>query len=108
METGLSFKQELYQAVEAKQNWYDTSELQSILTDYRTMHSVVDNLINMLIKKGLIQPDPYKLDKKISDLAVPEDGQFIESERSMVIGARLSDYESMLDFICNIFKIPCY
>lgn len=104
METGLSFKQELYQAVEAKQNWYDTSELQSILTDYRTMHSVVDNLINMLIKKGLIQPDPYKLDKKISDLAVPEDGQFIESERSMVIGARLSDYESMLDFICNIFK----
>ena len=75
-----------------------------ILEEYRNLLGVVNNLINLLEKKGLIQPDPYKHDKKISDIAVPEEIPFLDSERSMVIGARLSDFESMLDFICNIFK----
>ena len=104
METVDNFSKQLFELAEAKKQWYDTEEMIKILEEYRNLLGVVNNLINLLEKKGLIQPDPYKLDKKISDIAVPDELPFIETERSMVIGARLSDFESMLDFICNIFK----
>ena len=104
METSDNFNKQLFELAEAKKNWYDTEEMIKILEEYRNLLGVVNNLINLLEKKGLIQPDPYKHDKKISDIAVPEEIPFLDSERSMGIGARLSDFESMLDFICNIFK----
>ena len=104
METSDNFNKQLFELAEAKKNWYDTEEMIKILEEYRNLLGVVNNLINLLEKKGLIQPDPYKHDKKISDIAVPDEIPFLDSERSMVIGARLSDFESMLDFICNIFK----
>lgn len=104
METVDNFSKQLFELAEAKKQWYDTEEMIKILEEYRNLLGVVNNLINLLEKKGLIQPDPYKLDKKISDIAVPDDLPFLDTERSMVIGARLSDFESMLDFICNIFK----
>lgn len=104
METTENFNKQLFELVEAKKQWYDTDEMYKILEEYRNLLGVVNNLINLLEKKGLIQPDPYKLDKKISDITVPDENPFLDSERSMVIGARLSDFESMLDFICNIFK----
>ena len=104
METEENFNKKLFELVEAKKQWYDTEEILKILEEYRNLLGVINNLITLLEKKGLIQPDPYKLDKKISDSAVPDEIPFLDSERSMVIGARLSDFESMLDFICNIFK----
>lgn len=104
MDTMDTFSETLFAAAETKQNWYDSSELITVLDEYRSFHSVVKNLINMLEIKGLIQPDPYKLEKKISDLCVPAETNFYDNEKSMVIGTRLSDYESQLDFICNFFK----
>lgn len=108
MDTSENFNKQLFEVVEAKKNWYDTEEMIKILEEYRNLSGVVNNLINLLEKKGLIQPDPYKLDKKISDIAVPDEIPFLDNERSMVIGARLSDFESMLDFICNIFKFSVH
>ncbi len=98
------FRQTLFAAYEAKLNWWNNEQLVVLLEEYRTLHTVLTNLITLLIKKGQIQPDPYKLDKKISDIVVPDDSQFLESERSVKLGTRLSDYERSLDFICNLFQ----
>lgn len=98
------FRQTLFDAYEAKLNWYNNEELKNLLEEYRTLSTVTQNLITLLVKKGQIQADPYKMDKKISDIVVPEDSQFLESERSVKLGARLSDFERTLDFICNLFQ----
>ncbi len=98
------FRQTLFSAYEVKLNWYNEDELKTLLEEYRTLHSVLQNLTTLLIKKGQIQADPYKLDKKISDIIVPDDSQFLESERAVKLGSRLSDYERSLDFICNLFQ----
>lgn len=99
-----NFNQQLFMAVEAKKEWYDSQETPTLVAEYRNLHGVVDNLVSMLVDKGLIQRDPYKVDKKISDIVVPSEEAFLDTERSMVMGVRLSEYESMLDFICNIFN----
>lgn len=98
------FRQELQQALSKKQEWYNSECLQELLSQYRLMHSCVKNLYECFVKKSLIVPDPYRLDKKISAIVVPESTPFAESDISNVFGTRFSDYETMLDFICTYFR----
>ena len=104
MENGNDFAQKLISLVEQKSEWYDSEELPRLLENFRLLHTCVKNLFDFLAKKSLITPDPYKLDKKISDVELPDSSQFIESERSVIMGQRFSDYESSLDFLCNYYK----
>ena len=98
------FREELQQALAKKQEWYDSECLQNLLSQYRLMHSCVKNLYECFVKKSLITPDPYRLDKKISEIVVPESTPFSESEIPKVFGERFSDYETMFDFICTYFR----
>jgi hypothetical protein len=96
-----TFSKELFSAFDAKLAWYDGEELPRLLSEYRKLHAYVENLINTLLNKGSIPEDPYKHDKKISDIPQIDDGFYNENERNMVIGMRLSDLESALTFISN-------
>ena len=104
MENGNSFTETLLKALDEKAQWYDMDELPRILETYRLLHTCVKVIFDFLVKKTLITPDPYKLEKKISDIKSPDVEEFSESERSRVIGQRFSDYESTLDFLCNYYK----
>lgn len=99
-----NFDAELQATLSKKQEWYNSESLQELLNEYRLMHTCVKNLYECFVKKSLIQPDPYRLDKKISEIVVPESSPFSESEIPKVFGARFSDYETMLDFICTYFR----
>ncbi len=99
-----NFNEELQKALSQKQEWYNSECLQELLSQYRLLHTCVKNLYESFVKKSLIQPDPYRLDKKISDIVVPESTPFAESDIPNVFGTRFSDYETMLDFICTYFR----
>lgn len=99
-----AFSQAVIDAVEAKTEWYDHDVLPGLLEQYRLLHTCVKNIFDFLVKKSLITPDPYKLDRKISDITAPENTSFSENERGVKIGMRFSDYESMIDFLCNYYK----
>ena len=98
MDVDTSFNGSLFAAADTKLAWVESSLFQQLQNEYRSLHTTLCNLINLLEKKGLIQPDPYKSDKKISGISIPPDGPFLDNERSMVMGARLSEFESMRDF----------
>lgn len=98
------FEEKLIEAINNKVIWYDGSELRKMQEAYRLHHTCVKNLFEALEKKALITADPYKKDKKISNIIPPENTEFNETERAMVLGIRFSDYESMLDFICNYMR----
>lgn len=99
-----NFSQQVLAAIDAKSQWFDTKELPEVLENYRLLHTCVKNLFEFLLKKSLIAPDPYKKDKKIYDILPPENTVFTENDRSMVMGTRLSDYDNILDFLCNHYK----
>lgn len=99
-----NFSSQLTAAIDAKTNWFDTKELPDVLEQYRLLHTCEKTIYDFLLKKSLITPDPYKNDKKISDIVPPENTQFTENERSMAMGMRLSDYDNTLDFLCNYYK----
>lgn len=99
-----NYTTELKAALSQKQEWFNTVALQDLLLEYRLLHTCVKNLYEAFLKKSLIVPDPYRLDKRISDIVLPETTPFAENEISKVFGARFSDYETMLDFICTYFR----
>lgn len=99
-----NFVNELQTALNKKQEWYNSVRLQELLMQYRLMYTCVKTLFENFVKKSLIVPDPYRLDKKISEIVVPETSGFAESEISKVFGERFSNYETMLDFICTYFR----
>ena len=98
------FTNQLEVALMAKQSWFNADRLQKMLEQFRLLFTCVRNLNEVLIKRSLIQPDPYKLESRISEIATIETSGFTENEDSIVLGKRFSDYEMMLDFICTYFR----
>ncbi|MCR4948704.1 MAG: hypothetical protein K6A15_06090 [Treponema sp.] len=99
-----NFANELQQALSKKQEWYNSECLQELLMQYRLMHTCVKTLYETFVKKSLITPDPYRLDKKISEIIVPESSPFSENDIPKVFGERFSNYETMMDYICTYFR----
>lgn len=104
MEEIMIFTSQLETALMAKQSWFNTDKLQQLLEQYRLLYTCVRNLNEVLIKRSLIHPDPYKLETRISDIGTIETSPFTENEDAVVLGKRFSDYEMMLDFICTYFR----
>ena len=101
------FERALLNGLEAKKDFFDNNQLLKTQENYRLHKSCITNIIDVLEKKSLITPDPYKHDKKISDIVTPDCSDFPDNERSMILGTRLSDYDNMIDFICNYFHFSC-
>ena len=78
-----TFSDTLIHALDEKTQWYDSEELPVLLDNYRMIHVCVKNLYDFLLKKTLIKKDPYKLDKKITDIVAPENTNFAENDRSL-------------------------
>ncbi|MGI5173712.1 hypothetical protein H0R92_08940 [Treponema sp. OMZ 840] len=104
MSVSTDFENELYAAADAKTAWYDNCALPKLVDEYRNYRAVFNTVLSMLLKKGFIQPDPYKLDKKLTEITVPDESEFKDGDRAAVLGLRLSEYESSLEFLCNYFK----
>jgi len=98
------YNQQLQAALAQKKDWYLSTGFPELLSLYRLLSSCVRNLYDMLKKKALVNPDPYSVDKRISDITVPATDVFNDSEAQNVMGERLSDYDAVLDFISNYFR----
>ena len=95
-----NFDVELQKALSKKQEWYNSECLQELLSQYRLLHTCVKNLYESFVKKSLIQPDPYRLDKKISQIVVPESTPFAESDIPNIFGERFfADLYVFLSFL---------
>ena len=104
MAESIEFSKKVIEAVETKIEWYNSTIIPQISENYRLFHTCVKNLYDLMIKKSLIKPDPYKLDRKISGIKPLDNTQFIDGERITIIGMRFSEFETMLDWICTYYK----
>ncbi len=101
MDENTEYLNKLQKAVLQKVDWYNGTEFPHMLEKYRLLFTCVRNIYDILIQKNIITADPYRFDKKISEIKSPDTSPFSENEKGVIIGKRLSDYDSMLDFICT-------
>lgn len=107
MEDTQSFNDLLFQAILERQQLFDSYHLPKMREDYSICQSSVRTLHTILVRKGIIHDDPYKYDSKTTDIQIPADDSFTESEKAIVIGQRLAQYEAMLDFLNNYWQFSC-
>ena len=99
-----NFNQVVKEALSKKQEWFNSVRLQDLVNEYRLMNTCFHNLYETLTKKNIIVPDPYRLDKRINSIIVPENGPYSESDMAKIMGTRFSDYDVMLDYLCTYFR----
>jgi hypothetical protein len=95
---------DITQALMARKDWLEKTELVRLKDELRTFQISYSVLYNMFLKKKLINQDPYKEESKISELAVPEVGPFNEAKRLEQVSLRLASYDSQLDFLVNFYQ----
>jgi len=99
-----NYKDVLLQALAARKDWLEKTELIKLKDDLRTFQISYSVLYNMFLKKKLIHEDPYKQETKISELVVPDTGAFNEAKRLEQLSLRLANYDSQLDFLVNFYQ----
>jgi hypothetical protein len=104
MEGEQPFTDQLAKAVDDRRAAIESDELPKLKELFRVFHSSFQGLHQLLIRKGLVQQDPYKNEQKISDVSPPTDEPYLESERDLAIGIRMDAYDNILEFLNNYFE----
>jgi len=99
-----SYKDTLFQALSARKDWLERSELSRLKEELRLFQISYSVMYNLFLKKKLINEDPYKQEAKITDIEVPETGPFNEAKRHEQISLRLANYDNQLDFLVNFYQ----
>lgn len=107
MEQTDNFSDLLFQAITERQQMFDSFLLPKLQEEYRIMESSAKTLEKVLIKKGILHDDPYNYDSKIKEIEIPASDPYTETEKAVVIGPRLSQYITMLEFIQNYYQFTC-
>ncbi len=66
--------------------------------------SIFENVYNYLIRKAVIKEDPYKYDQKTTEISIPPNEPFTESEKQTEMSHRLASYHSQLELINNFYQ----
>lgn len=104
MQAETSYNTRLAEALEQRRAHLETTAIPQLKQECRVFHSSFRALLQVLEKKGLVQPDPYKREERISDISLPSEEAFLESERDAQMSIRLSQYDNQLDFLVSYFQ----
>jgi len=97
------FESRLEQAILSYGAYLDDKLLPQLKDHFRSVKSSFDAIHTLLQKKSLLKQDPYNYEEHISEIDVPSDDDFMESEQDTVVGVRLTKYSARLDFLLNYF-----
>lgn len=98
------FQGRVEQALEKKKQFLEENILPRLKESFRIFQTLFENLYNILLRKALIQEDPYKYEHKVTEVTVPESGDILESEKSEKLSQRLSEFHSQLEFMNNYYQ----
>ncbi|AEJ20229.1 hypothetical protein [Gracilinema caldarium] len=104
MKDALQFQNDLAEALEQRKLWLDRNLLPKLKDEFSIFKASFGSLYQLLLRKGLVQEDPYKNDIKIGELQVPSESPFTESERIEQMSIRLSNFDSQIDFLVTFYQ----
>jgi hypothetical protein len=104
MAENTDYRKTLSDALKARADWLEKSELGKLKYELRFYHTGFASLYNLYLKKGLINEDPYKAEAKIGELEVPDSSSFSDATRLDQLSMRLSAYDNQLDFLVNFYQ----
>ena len=98
------YQKALTEALKARGDWLDRTELPKLKDELRIYHTGFASLYNIYLKKGLINVDPYKQEAKIAELEIPDTSHFADMDKLDQLTRRLANYDNQLDFLVNFYQ----
>jgi hypothetical protein len=104
MEDAAAYAATIEEALEKKLVELNTTVLPAMQDHFRVFLTTFEGPYNILVKKGAIREDPYKLEEKLSEIRLPSRERFPPSDLEEQMGIRLSQYHSQIDFLINYYE----
>ena len=104
MEERTDINESLNNAITQRKAYIDKNQMSRLKEKFRHFHTSYQNIYKVLLKKGAIPEDPYKDDFKISEVTTPDKDTFLDSERAEKMSIRLSQYDTILDFLTQYYQ----
>lgn len=104
MEEKLSHVDEMEGALDRRREYIEGTELPQIKEKFRNLLGTFQSIRNVLLRKSLVEEDPYKYEQKISEVTIPDDSGLAESEKSDRYSLRLSDFDTQVEFVINYYQ----
>ena len=96
-----SWVEQLETALEVHREYLEGKRLARLMELFALYKTYFENVYNILLRKALIEEDPYKYDEKIAQITTPPTTQFFESEKQEQMSQRLSQFHSQLEFLIS-------
>ncbi|MBN1797603.1 MAG: hypothetical protein JW822_03440 [Spirochaetales bacterium] len=87
-----------------KREHLEQKGLKQLRDGFQAYQTLFENIYNILLRKGIIQEDPYKYDEKISEVNPPSDEAFLDTDKQNKMSQRLSFYHSQIEFLNNYYQ----
>jgi hypothetical protein len=104
MSDSAGFQALLGEALGAKRQFLIENSLSQLKEGFRIFQSLFENLYNILLRKALVQEDPYKYEQKITEIIIPAKGDILDSEKSEKLSQRLSAFHAQLEFLNTYYQ----
>jgi hypothetical protein len=104
MRSADTYVTELADALERKIAYMDAEALPQLRDQFKILYSAFQGIRNIMMKKALIHDDPYRFDTRISEVDIPPERSFPESEKTEQLSTRISQYDAQLDFLINYYQ----
>jgi len=98
------FSADLERVIAEHRQFLERKALPRLKEQFQIYQTGVKSIVSVLVRKSLIKEDPYKHEQKISEVTLPPSGPVTESERIDQIGLRLSELESQIDFVSDLYQ----
>lgn len=99
------FSNELNKKIHGYYENLEKTLIPNLKSDLRNFQTMMETIMKILLKKGIIIQDPYKYEDKISDITPISTESFPDSERLNEMSVRLAQFMARLDYLNNYFHI---
>jgi len=99
-----NYQEELTQALINKAREIDSTLMPKLKQEFSRFQASFSGIYQILLKKGLLNEDPYQYDMKISEVSPPSRESFLEGEKTDVLSIRLANYDAQLEFLLNYYQ----
>lgn len=96
---------QLEDTLQKKREYLETNILPKLKEHLNIFQTYFQNIYNILIRKGLIQEDPYKGDEKLSEVKIPPSSPIPETNMHENMGHRISAYHTQIEFLNTYYQI---
>jgi hypothetical protein len=104
MEEPSQYQDVLAAALVKKAAYLEEVSLPDLGKKLRSFQTLFEGLHNILLRKSLVQEDPYRYDHKSTEVTIPPDDPLSETDKKEKLSRRLSEYATQLDFLNHTFQ----